>query len=264
MKIIIYLFVFLLGTCIGSFLNVVILRLPKKRKFLNLNQRSKCPKCKHILKFWDLLPLFSFLFLGGRCHYCHKKISWQYPIVEFLTGAAFVLIFWQHGLTWQTFLGFVGTGFLMALAFIDGKFQIVPDAVSIPGIIVVFIINFWVNGGAIDIQGFDHSIQSLILGMVLGAGWFYVQWLLSKGKWVGSGDIRIGALLGAFLGFWGTALALFTSYFFGSLWAIFLLIQGRVKLKSRIPFGVFLGLFGILAFIFGPKVISWYQGLIGL
>jgi len=255
MNAIIYIFIFLLGICIGSFLNVVILRLPKKKKFANLKQRSKCPKCKRTLHLLDLIPLFSFLFLKGRCRYCHKKISWQYPLVEFLTGLFFVLIFWQNGFSWQTLIGFIGTGFLLVLAFIDGKFQIVPDSISIPGIIVIFLFQLLT-----DIK----SWQSILLGMVLGAGWFFAQWILSKGKWVGSGDIRIGALLGAFLGFWGTILALFGSYFFGSVWAIYLLIRGKVRLKSRIPFGVFLGIFGILAFIFGPEVVSWYRAIIGL
>ncbi|MFA6588021.1 MAG: prepilin peptidase [Patescibacteria group bacterium] len=255
MNIIAYIFIFLLGLCIGSFLNVVILRLPKKKKFLKLNQRSKCPKCRHALRFLDLVPLFSFLFLKFRCRYCHKKISWQYPLVEFLTALFFALIFWQYGLTWVALIGFIGAGFLMALAFIDGKFQIVPDSISLPGIIIILVLQLLTN---------FKDWQSLLLGLLLGSTWFLLQWVVSKGKWVGSGDIRIGALLGVFLGFWGTALALFASYFMGSLWAIYLLSRGKAKLKSKIPFGVFLGIFGILAFIFGPEVVSWYKGIIGL
>jgi leader peptidase (prepilin peptidase)/N-methyltransferase len=111
---------------------------------------------------------------------------------------------------------------------------------------------------------FWSAIASLVLAVAIGAGWFWLQWYFSRGRWVGSGDIRIGALLGAYLGFPVVLLALFVSYISGSVWAAYLLARGKVKLKSQLPFGVFLGAAGIVAFIFGPAVVDWYQNMIGL
>ncbi|RJO59515.1 prepilin peptidase [Candidatus Parcubacteria bacterium] len=255
MNIIIYIFTFLFGACVGSFLNVVIYRLPRKRKFLDFQQRSKCPRCRHLLSFWDLIPVFSFIFLKGKCRFCRKRISWQYPLVELMTGLIFVLIYWQYGLAWQSLIGLIGVSVLIVLAFIDGLHKIVPDQISLPAIAIIFCLQILVNPG---------EYLSLILGGIFGATWFWLQWLISKGKWVGSGDIRLGALLGVFLGLGSALLAIFSAYIIGSLWAIQLLIRGKVRLKSQLPFGIFLGILGIVCFIFGPEVVSWYRELIGL
>lgn len=267
MTVILSIFLFLLGAIIGSFLNVVIFRLPKRQKFLNTKQRSKCMHCKKVLRPADLVPIISYLVLRGRCRFCHKPISPQYIIVETLTAALFVALYLQCGLQFTFFIGLLGTCSLVALAFIDGRFKVVPDSISLPTIAILFILqairNFQLAGWQITSE-MCSGVLSTMLAMVIGAGWFWLQWFFSRGKWVGSGDIRLGALLGAFLGFPVVVLALFAAYLSGSIWAGYLLARGKVKLKSQLPFGVFLGAAGIAAYLFGPSVVNWYQQLIGL
>ena len=262
-SLVIPIFLFLLGAIIGSFLNVVIFRLPKRRKFLNLNQRSRCMHCKKVLKGPDLVPIVSYLFLRGRCRFCHKPISPQYNIVEMLTAIIFILLFSRFGLSLEFFIGAIGACSLLVLAFIDGRHKIVPDSISLPTLAILFVLQlariFSGQSSALSSQ-----LVSLILAITIGAGWFWLQWYFSRGKWVGSGDIRIGAILGAYLGLPGVILALFASYLSGSVWAAYLLARGRVRLKSQLPFGVFLGAAGIAAYIFGPSVVNWYQNMIGL
>ncbi|MEK7570026.1 MAG: prepilin peptidase [Patescibacteria group bacterium] len=256
-------FLFLLGAIIGSFLNVVIFRLPKGRKFLGPKQRSRCMHCKKVLQPLDLVPIFSYLFFRGRCRYCHKPLSPQYIIVETLTAAIFVLLYLQHGLDMDFFIGAIGACSLLVLAFIDGRHKIVPDSISLPtlGVLTALQLIRIFTGAS---SNANSQLLSLLLAIAIGAAWFWLQWFFSRGKWVGSGDIRIGAVLGAYLGFPGVILALFASYLSGSVWAATLLVRGKVKLKSQLPFGVFLGAAGILAFIFGPSVVDWYKQLIGL
>jgi prepilin signal peptidase PulO-like enzyme (type II secretory pathway) len=250
---IVYPFIFILGACIGSFLNVVIYRLPRRRKFFNLNQRSKCPRCRRTLVWYELIPIFSYIFLRGRCRRCHKPIGVQYLLVEFIVAGLFVIMFQKFGLSFNTLIGMIGSAGLLTLAIIDGQRKIVPDEVSLPVIAIL---------AAMQFASQPHAWVSLILGMILGVGWFGLQWLVSKGKWVGSGDIRIGAILGIFLGLAQTALALFGAYILGTIWAVYLLLTKKAKFSSQIPFGVFLGIVGILTFLFGANVVEWYQSLL--
>ncbi len=223
--------------------------------------------CKKVLRPVDLVPIFSYLLLRGRCRFCKKPISPQYIIVEVLVGFIFVLLFEQYGFNLQFIIGLIGSCSLLTLAFIDGRHKVVPDSISVPTIVMLFFLQlvhiFQVQGWQFTTT-FWTDILAIVLAMLIGAGWFWLQWVVSRGKWVGSGDIRIGAILGVFLGLPLVAVALFASYMSGSLWAAVLLARGKVKMKSQLPFGVFLGAAGILAYIFGPSVVSWYQGLIGL
>lgn len=263
MDTLIIIFLSLLGAIIGSFLNVVIFRLPKGRKFLGPKQRSRCMHCKKMLQPLDLVPIFSYLFLRGRCRYCHKPLSPQYIIVELLTAAIFVVLYLQHGLDFKFFIGAIGACSLLVLAFIDGRHKIVPDSISLPtlGVLTTLQLMHIFTGADTNVTS---QLLSLLIAIAIGAAWFWLQWFFSRGKWVGSGDIRIGAVLGAYLGFPGVILALFASYLSGSAWAAYLLARGKVKLKTQLPFGVFLGAAGIAAFIFGPSVVDWYKNMIGL
>lgn len=266
MQLLTTIFAFLFGTAIGSFLNVVAIRLPKRRKFLQLQQRSRCPKCRHILHAPDLVPIFSYLSLRGRCRYCRKSISSQYVLLELITGATFALLAWQYGGSGALLVGVVGASFLIALGTIDARLKIVPDALSLPAIGATALVHLAVitHVGA---QGLStamlRSVGGLLVGAVIGGLWFWVQWLVSRGRWVGTGDIRLGALLGVFLGMPLTLVALFVAYITGSIWAVVLLVRRKVRFGSAIPFGAFLAFAGILTFIFGPAVVSWYQRAIG-
>lgn len=266
MPLILTLFAFLFGTAIGSFLNVVAIRLPKRRKFLQLQQRSKCPKCRHVLHPPDLVPIFSYLFLRGRCRYCRKPISLQYVLLEAITGVTFALLVWQYGVSGTTLVGLIGASFLIALGTIDARLKIVPDNLSLPAIVVTFLANilvishFGTNGLS---AAMFRSLCGLLVGAALGSLWFWLQWLVSRGRWVGTGDIRLGALLGVFLGMPLTLVALFLAYITGSIWAVVLLARRKVRFGSAIPFGAFLALAGVITFIFGSAVVSWYQRVIG-
>lgn len=256
----------ILGALVGSFLNVLILRVPKGQRVVGVKNRSRCPRCRHVLHTFDLLPVVSFAVLRGRCRYCRKPISIQYPAVELLTAVVFGLIAWQFGVSVIGVLGIFGAAWFIVLGVIDGKFGIVPDRVSISGMVVigiVHILRITHFGSEALTSGVLRELGFLLLAAALGAGWFAAQWAVSKGRWVGSGDIRLGALMGLFLGLPYTLLALFLAYLVGSVWAVALLLRGRVTLKTAIPFGSFLAAASILSFLFGPAMVSWYQRALG-
>ncbi len=256
----------ILGALVGSFLNVLILRIPKGRRVVGVKNRSRCPRCRHVLHVLDLIPVFSYLALRGRCRYCHKSISAQYLAVELLTAAIFGLTAWQFGVSVLALLGILGGAWFVVLGVIDGKFGIVPDRVSVSGMVVlgiVQILRVTHFGSEAVASGMLRELGTIVLAAAAGAGWFAAQWAVSKGRWVGSGDIRLGALMGIFLGLPYTLAALFVAYVVGSVWAVVLLLRGRVTFKTAIPFGSFLAFASVLTFLFGPSVVSWYQRALG-
>ena len=210
-------FIFLLGLAVGSFLNVVICRLENKEPIIF--GRSHCPKCGAVLKWFDLIPLLSFLLQRGRCRYCHKKISFQYPMVEIFTGAIFLLIFnFQFSI-----FNLLIACFLIIIFVYDLKHYIIPDKVIFPAILLALVFN-WSN----------------ILSAVLASGFFLSLVLVSKGKWLGLGDVKLAALMGLILGWPNILLALFLSFLSGAIVGLGLIALGRKSIKSQIPFGPFL------------------------
>ncbi len=248
-------FLFCLGLIIGSFLNVLTLRVANNEPFMA--PRSYCPHCHTQLAWYDNIPVVSFLTLGGQCRYCHKKISWQYPLVELATAICFILVgsqFQNYSLlpTYYTLLrDLVFTAGLIALFVFDLCWFIVPDEVSIPLIIIAVVINFLLG----------VPLTSLLIGASIGGGLYALLWIISRGTWVGSGDIRLGVLLGAMLG-WPLALvALEVAYLVGGAIAFALLLSGQKKLGSKLPMGTFLT-FGIfITLLYGPALVSWWMGL---
>ncbi len=256
----------LLGAFVGSFLNVIILRVPKGRRVVGVRNRSQCPRCRHTLHARDLVPVLSFVALRGKCRYCRAPISWQYPLVELLTAALFGAIAWQYGVTMVGWIGVIGAAWFIVLGVIDGKHGIVPDRVSVPALVVIGILqlarvaDFGKASLSTDVA---RDALAYLLAAGIGAAWFAVQWVVSRGRWVGTGDIRLGALMGLYLGMPHTIIALFLAYVIGSAWAVVLLVRKRVTLKSAIPFGTFLAAASILCFLFRPAVVSWYQRTLG-
>jgi prepilin signal peptidase PulO-like enzyme (type II secretory pathway) len=242
--------VIILGLVVGSFLNAVIYRLHAGVSFLR--GRSYCPFCKHDLGFWDLIPVFSFVFLKGKCRYCQKQISWQYLLVELGTATAFLLLFWQFDLGGQFYVYFIYTCFLIVIFVYDLRYYLILDKVSLPAIVVAFFLSLFV---------LKISFLYLILGGVIGGGFFLLQFVVSKGKWIGGGDIRLGVLMGFMLGYPYVLVALFIAYVLGSLVGVGLIIVGRKKWQSKVPFGTFLSLATFATFIFGEFVISYYKDL---
>lgn len=243
------LFVFILGLCIGSFLNCVIYRLETKKSFLK--GRSFCPKCKHQLSWKDLFPVFSFFFLKGKCRYCKIKISIQYPLIEILTALLFLAIFWQFRL--NNFLDIIFLFFIVSSLIIifvyDFKYYLIPDKILFPAIGITFFYRL--------IFDFDF-ILNYILAAFLASGFFFLIFAISKGKWMGFGDVKLAILMGFLLGFPNVLVALFLAFLFGAFVGIILMIYGKKKLKSEIPFGPFLITGTFLALFFGESLITWY------
>jgi len=253
------LFIFILGLVIGSFLNCLIYRLETKGNFLK--GRSFCPHCKKVLAVRDLVPVFSFLFLKGRCRYCGKPISFQYPLVELFTGFLFVLVFNYSLVTFnfESFLGFlfliVISCFLVVIFVFDLKHFIIPDKVVYPAIILAIIYNIFYFILVID--NFNLLIQCLVSAF-LAAAFFLLIVLISKGRWMGIGDIKLSFLMGLVLGWPNILAALFLSFFIGAIAGMGLIIFKKKTLKSEIPFGPFLILGTFLALFWGEKTIDWY------
>jgi len=241
--------IFFFGLFVGSFLNCVIYRLETKQSFLR--GRSFCPYCKHKLSWRDLIPVFSFLFLRGRCRYCGKKISWQYPLVELATGVLFILIFWHLGFGFDLTLGFwiLLTCFLIIIFVYDLKHYIIPDKVIYPAIAISF---FYV-------LIFQRTLFFNFFLSALGAGlFFFLIYLISQGKWLGFGDVKLAFLMGLFLGFPKILPALFLSFFIGAIIGVGLVLAKKKGLKSEVPFGPFLVTGTFLSLFWGLPLIKFY------
>jgi len=265
-------FIFLLGLGVGSFLNCVIYRLEKKESFLF--GRSYCPHCKHNLGFFDLIPLLSFFILRGKCRYCQKPISWQYPLVEIFTGLLFLLIFnfqspifnqfsifnFQHLLVTGYWL--LVTCFLIIIFVYDLKHYIIPDKVIYPAILVSGI---WYFVSSIFFHSYTRYEILNTIYSALGAGlFFFLIVLISRGKWMGVGDIKLAFLMGLLLGFPKILVALFSAFLFGAIIGIGLIILKKKTIKSEVPFGPFLVTGTFIAIFFGENVINWYLNFLAI
>ncbi len=245
-------FVALFGAVLGSFGNVLIFRVPAGK---SINGRSHCRQCGRTLTWFELIPVFSYLFLLGRCRTCRTRISPQYPLVEGVSAMLFVSAFLSApDLLCAFFLG-IALWLLLLLAVIDGKTGTVPDALSIPFILAS-------AGWALFRAPMTETLLvDLLLAMVIGAGFFGLQWILSRGKWVGSGDIFLAAGIGALLGSPALIiLAVALSYIIGSVIALLMLSLRRTTLASDLAFGPFLALAGIIVLFQG----EWLLMMLGV
>lgn len=246
-------FIFILGMLVGSFLNVVILRLHRHESFLK--GRSKCLFCNHKLYPRDLVPLFSFLALRGRCRYCRHRFSSQYFWVELATALAFLFIYQNFsGDYLKIITSFVAVGFLIIIFVYDLKYYLILDKVIWPAILFVFLANILLG---------VHP-GNLLLAMLFGAGFFWLQYVVSHGRWIGGGDIRLGAYLGALLAWPQVMTALFLAYVGGSIVSIMLLSLNKKGIKDKVPFGTFLTAAAFLTLLYGQTIIDWYWSLFGL
>lgn len=255
-------FIFALGLSIGSFLNVIIIRTREKRSLIK--GRSACPHCKTVLRPYELIPVLGYLLLRGRCRTCHKPISVQYPLVEFFTGLLLLVFFLRYtaGLPLENFTDtrallslardFGLSTFLVIVFVYDLNYLEIPDQFTVPAILFTLVMNALIgtNLGAM-----------LFAGVVIG-GFFLAQYTLSKGRWVGQGDVGLGALIGVTLGLSFGLTALFIAYVSGALFGIYLVVFRRVSLKSRLPFGTFLSTATIIVLLFGAPILDWYIGLL--
>lgn len=241
------LLIFVFGLVVGSFINCVLYRLYKNQSFIG--GRSYCPNCKRQLGFWDLIPVFSFLFLRGKCRYCRQKISWQYPFIELITALIFCLVYWATGLNFLLLARNLFFSAVLIIIFVfDLKYQLISDRIIIPAVIIAFLFNLFLK----------ISWLNLVLGVIIGSSLFLIQYLISKGKWIGFGDIYLGFSMGAMLGWQKVILAIVLGYFIGSITAIVLLVSKKETLKSKIALGPFLVVGACIALLYGEEILNWY------
>ncbi len=230
--------IFILGLIVGSFLNCVIYRLETGGNFLK--GRSFCPHCKHVLEWQDLIPVFSFLFLLGKCRYCRKGISIQYPLVELSTGIVFLLC----SAFYAPYFMYIISCFLIVIFVYDLKHYLIPDKVVFPAILITLVFNY----------------QFILTA--LGAGLLFLLIVLAtRGKGMGIGDIKLAFLMGLILGWPNIMVALFSAFFVGAIIGIILIVSGKKGLKSEVPFGPFLVFGTFLAMFWGQSIMTWYLNI---
>lgn len=297
--------IFFAGLAFGSFLNVCIHRLPLGRSVVT--PRSACPTCKEPIAFYDNIPVLSWLILGGRCRHCKSKISPRYLLIELLTGVMFLACYWYFGLTLATLKFCTFAFLLLGLIFTDAETKLLPDKLTLPGLAlgVIFSVLVPVNDlasqflpGVVSLPfSGDVSLRVLslldsLLGAALGAsfiygaGAIYLRWRGTEG--MGFGDVKLMAMVGAFLGMKLTIFTIFTASLAGSFFGLTTVFVVWVKRTHRfmkrlanlqaarrrgwqsaqvvyrnyqMPFGVFLGCMAMIAFFFGNRFLHWYGGL---
>jgi leader peptidase (prepilin peptidase)/N-methyltransferase len=249
-----YLLAFLLGAAIGSFLNVCIWRLPLGKSIVY--PPSSCPACGTRIRARDNIPLLSYLLLCGRCHACEAHVSLRYPAVELLTGVMSMLVLYHFGLSPNLGVYAVFTAALIVITFIDIDHQIIPDVISLPGIVL---------GIAFSALGYtmpEVSLMDSVIGALLGGGLLYLVavgyhvWTGREG--MGGGDIKLLAMIGAFLGWRGVLVTLILGSFSGAVIGIALILARGADSRLPIPFGPFLALGAVCALFFGDSLIRWY------
>ena len=256
------LILFLLGAAVGSFLNVCMIRIPMRESIVFPG--SHCFSCQRPIAWFDNIPILSFFLLKGRCRNCKSKISRQYPVVEGLTALAFVLFYSVFGLTAQGSVYLAFSLALLVVSVIDWKDQIIPDAISLPGIALGLAASLVLPGLQGAASWKDGLVQSLV-GMLFGGGILYLigsaaERILKK-EAMGGGDVKLLAMIGAFIGWRGVIWTIFIGSFAGSVIGVALRVS---KGQERVPFGPFLALAAVSYLFFGEHAWQWYLNLIGL
>jgi prepilin signal peptidase PulO-like enzyme (type II secretory pathway) len=260
--------ILIFGLVIGSFLNVVINRLNLHQNLISPG--SHCPNCKHNLNFWDLIPVFSFIFLRGKCRYCQKKISWQYPLVELTTAISFLLLFFKFVdinninldflvILEQLLIYFFFTSILIIIFVYDLKHYLIPNKIIYPALIITLILQI------IPISQYPNiPISNLIIGSLIPGIFFLLLVLVSKEKWMGAGDVKLGFLCGLMIGYPNIFVALFISFVLGAIIGIILIISKKKDLKDKMPYGTLLTFATFISILFGTQIINWYFSFLGI
>jgi len=257
-----YLFVFILGLIIGSFLNVCIYRIPRGESIIN--PPSHCPSCNKKIRFYDNIPIISYVMLGGRCRSCGERISLRYPLVELVNGTLYILIyskFLMHK-PWVVSVYFIFASALIVIFFIDLDYQIIPDEITLPGMIIGLIVGStflpdpFLRG---ELLGFISSI----IGFISGGLSFYLiavaGRIIFRKEAMGGGDIKMMAMVGAFLGWKGVILTTFAGSLIGSISGITMILLKGQEWGARIPFGPYLATGAIITLLFGEEIIRYWM-----
>ena len=246
-----YIVSIIFGAMIGSFLNVCIFRLPKEESIVTPG--SHCPHCQKPIKFSDNVPLVSYILLNGRCRYCKESISIQYPLVEGITALVSLILFVRFGPTLSYLFYFSFIAALIVISIIDLYHQIIPDVISLPGVGVGLLASL-----AIPQINFIDSL----IGALLGGGSLFIvatlyQWLFKR-EGMGGGDVKLLAMIGAFLGWKAVILTILLGSLLGSISGIIVMVLRGKDFKYAIPFGPFLSLGAVIALFYGQDLIRWY------
>jgi leader peptidase (prepilin peptidase)/N-methyltransferase len=248
-------FTFVMGLCIGSFLNVCIYRLPNSQSLVR--PRSTCPHCNTVIRFYDNIPVLSYLWLKGRCRHCGAAIALRYPIVELLGGLFALGTYLKFGLTIETPIYYIFIAALLVVTFIDLDHRIIPDVITLSGIPLFFIASFLLP---------RITWTQSLLGILVGGGsLFLVAWtyhLITKKDGMGGGDIKLLAMIGAVVGWQGVLFTIFASSLLGTLAGLAVMVQSRQGMKLAVPFGPFLAIGSIIYLFFGTRLITLYINLL--
>jgi leader peptidase (prepilin peptidase)/N-methyltransferase len=240
------------GAIVGSFLNVCIYRLPRGGSIVS--PPSTCPQCGHVLAWFDNIPIFAYLALRGRCRNCGERISGQYPLIELVTAAIFALGWWYYGPGWLLASRLVFGCALIVLFAIDLEHHLLPNVITLPGIVVGFAFSFFTE------PGWAASLIGLLIGG--GALWGVAEayYLLRHEEGLGMGDVKMLSMIGAFVGWKLTVVTLLLASLSGSVIGLALIATGRGTMKYALPFGTFLALGAAAAASIGPGLLKWYLG----
>jgi leader peptidase (prepilin peptidase)/N-methyltransferase len=248
-------YVFIVGLCVGSFLNVCIYRLPASQSIVR--PRSKCPKCGTLIAFYDNIPLFSYLWLKGRCRHCRVRIGLRYPTIELLGGLFALATYLKFGLSIDALIYFAFIASMLVVTFIDLDHRIIPDVITLPGIPICFVASF-----ALPSMDFKAALLGILVG---GGSLFLVAWvysLITKKEGMGGGDIKLLAMMGGLVGWQGVAFTIFVSSLVGTLSGFALMLHSRKGMKLAIPFGPFLAIGAVTYIFFGTRMIDWYFSIL--
>jgi len=243
--------IILFGLAWGSFLNVVIFRLPRDMSLTT--PPSSCPKCKKRIKAYDNIPVFSYIVLHGRCRHCSTKIPFSYFLVELMTPVAFLLLYFQHSLSFFFFASCLFTSALIILGVIDFYHQILPDEITLPGLFLAVVYSFFRQ---------DVDLTASLIGAVSGAGFllfvYGAYYLLRKKEGLGMGDVTMMLFVGAFLGWQRSLFTLVLGSFLGALVGIYFIFFKKKKMQFALPFGTFLAPAAYIALLWGEEIIRAY------
>ena len=245
----------LLGAVLGSFLNVCIHRLPLRESVLWPG--SHCPQCAKAIAWYDNFPILSYLWLRGRCRACRGRISWRYPLVEALNAAGYGLIIWRFGFSASALVYLLLWSSLIVLSFIDLDHMIIPDRITLPGIGLGLV------AGTLLLPRWWDSVVGLLVG---GGILYFMAWIspyLFGKEGMGGGDIKLLAMIGAFLGWKPAILTIFFGGLLGAVVGVTLMGVRVITREAYLPFGPFLSLGAVVVILYGQEILTWYEGLVG-
>ncbi len=266
--------IFTLGLIVGSFLNVVIHRLP--RRISIISPPSFCPACHKRVNAWQNIPVLSYILLKGKCYYCSTKIPFRYPLIELFNGFFYLLILYKFGISLNAMLYMMLISTLIIISFIDIDYQIIPDIITLPGIVIGFIAGAFLLFDPLLIKNCEMNISSFglpvlycgeslpnlglmgsMIGLVTGGGLLYLIAVISKGG-MGGGDIKMMTMVGAALGWKSVFMTIFMGSLTGSIYGIALIIAKGKGRKTKIPFGPFLSIGAIVTILYGKEILYLY------